>query len=212
MANHDGRWARGRATVAAWLGSPWLRSPRLWRGLLLAGLLGGAFAWAVVVLGIALAMAQQGTEQWWLVLVFGGFVLLMALAGAYLVVRRSARAGATESGEVAARAGTGTPPAQAAVAPEAPQDHAAAAPTPAAPAAPSAVGGSFEPLSERELEVVRLLATGRSNREIAAELYVATGTVKAHLNNIFRKLEARSRLEAVTRARDLGLLTGRDRK
>jgi ATP/maltotriose-dependent transcriptional regulator MalT len=60
--------------------------------------------------------------------------------------------------------------------------------------------------------VLRLVATGRSNREIATELYVATGTVKAHLNNIFRKLEARSRLEAVTRARDLRLLGERDPK
>ena len=60
--------------------------------------------------------------------------------------------------------------------------------------------------------MLQLLATGRSNREIASDLYVATGTVKAHLNNIFRKLEARSRLEAVTRARDLGLLAERDRK
>jgi ATP/maltotriose-dependent transcriptional regulator MalT len=64
----------------------------------------------------------------------------------------------------------------------------------------------FEPLSERELEVLRLLATGRSNREIATELYLATGTVKAHLNHIFRKLDARNRLEAVTRARTLRLI------
>jgi LuxR family transcriptional regulator, maltose regulon positive regulatory protein len=77
---------------------------------------------------------------------------------------------------------------------------------------PSATESPLEPLSQRELEVLQLLATGRSNREIATELYVATGTIKAHLNNIFRKLEARSRLEAVTRARDLGLLAGGDRE
>lgn len=62
-----------------------------------------------------------------------------------------------------------------------------------------------EPLSEREREVLRLLATGRSNREIAQDLFVAPGTVKAHINNIYRKLGARNRAEALAKARDLGL-------
>jgi ATP/maltotriose-dependent transcriptional regulator MalT len=88
----------------------------------------------------------------------------------------------------------------------------AAAPTAPLPAPPPATGEPLEPLSQRELEVLRLVATGRSNQEIATDLYVATGTVKAHLHNIFRKLEARSRLEAVTRARDLRLLGERDPK
>ncbi len=209
MANHDGRSARWGTIVAAWLRSPWLRSPQLWRGVLLAALLGGAFAWAVVVLGIALAMAQEGTEQWWLVLLFGGFVLTVALAGAYLVYRRGARSRATESAKAAGTAGTETRTAAAAAAPEVPEGRTAAE-TVRAPVARSEGGESFEPLSERELEVLRPLATGRSNSEIAAELYVATGTVKAHLNNIFRKLEARTRLEAVTRARELRLLAERD--
>jgi DNA-binding CsgD family transcriptional regulator len=212
MTNHDGRWARWRATVAAWRRSPWLPSPRLWRGLLLAGLLGGAFTWAVVVLGIALAMAQEGTEQWWLVLVFGGFVLTVALAGAYLVFGRGARSRATGLGRAVDRAATGTDTAEAISTPKVPEGRTAAEPTLPALPAPLTAGQSFEPLSERELEVLRLLATGRSNREIAAELYVATGTVKAHLNNIFRKLAARSRLEAVTRARELRLLGERDPK
>ncbi len=62
-----------------------------------------------------------------------------------------------------------------------------------------------EPLSDREREVLKLLATGRSNREIAQDLFVAPGTVKAHINNIYRKLGARSRAEALARARDLDL-------
>lgn len=62
-----------------------------------------------------------------------------------------------------------------------------------------------EPLSEREREVLKLLATGRSNREIAQDLFVAPGTVKAHINNIYRKLGARNRAEALVRARDLDL-------
>ncbi|AVT41198.1 hypothetical protein C6W10_05105 [Plantactinospora sp. BB1] len=63
-----------------------------------------------------------------------------------------------------------------------------------------------EPLSQRELQVLAQLAAGRSNREIANALYVAPGTVKAHLNRIFRKLEAASRLQAVLHARQAGLL------
>lgn len=63
-----------------------------------------------------------------------------------------------------------------------------------------------EDLSERELEVLALLASGRTNSEIARDLYVAVGTVKSHVNNIYRKLGARNRAEAVARARDLKLL------
>ncbi|GAA1862942.1 response regulator [Asanoa iriomotensis] len=62
------------------------------------------------------------------------------------------------------------------------------------------------PLSERELEVVRLLAQGRSNREIAAALYLAEGTVKNHVTNVLGKLDARDRTQAALRARALGLL------
>lgn len=63
-----------------------------------------------------------------------------------------------------------------------------------------------EDLSERELEVLTLLASGRTNSEIAGDLFVAVGTVKSHVNNIYTKLEVRNRAEAVTRARGLGLL------
>ena len=61
-------------------------------------------------------------------------------------------------------------------------------------------------MSERELEVLALLASGRTNAEIAKELFVALGTVKSHINNIYRKLEATNRAEAVTRARNINLL------
>ena len=64
----------------------------------------------------------------------------------------------------------------------------------------------LEPLGQRELEVLGLVASGRSNREIARDLFVAEGTVKAHTANIYRKLEARNRAEAVSRARILQLL------
>jgi len=63
-----------------------------------------------------------------------------------------------------------------------------------------------EPLSERELEVLRLLAAGLSNREIAAELFLAIGTVKKYTSNIYGKLNVHKRTQAVARARELGLL------
>ncbi|MGC7097681.1 response regulator [Amycolatopsis lurida] len=62
------------------------------------------------------------------------------------------------------------------------------------------------PLSDRELEVLRLLADGHSNREIAASLFLAEGTVKNHVTNVLAKLGARDRTQAALRARALGLL------
>jgi DNA-binding CsgD family transcriptional regulator len=64
-----------------------------------------------------------------------------------------------------------------------------------------------EPLSERELEVLSLLASGRTNAEIARDLFVAVGTVKSHTGNIYRKVDARNRAEAVSRAREMNLLS-----
>jgi LuxR family maltose regulon positive regulatory protein len=63
-----------------------------------------------------------------------------------------------------------------------------------------------EPLSERELQVLRLLATDLSAPEIAEELIVAVSTVRSHIKHIYGKLDAHSRYEAVERARTLGLL------
>jgi ATP/maltotriose-dependent transcriptional regulator MalT len=63
-----------------------------------------------------------------------------------------------------------------------------------------------EELSGRELAVLRLLPTQLSQREIGSELYISLNTVKTHTKNILRKLDARSRTEAVERARELGLL------
>jgi len=64
----------------------------------------------------------------------------------------------------------------------------------------------IEPLSQRELEVLRLIADGLSNREIAARLFLAEITVKGHNQRIFGKLQVQRRTEAVARARALGLL------
>jgi DNA-binding NarL/FixJ family response regulator len=69
-----------------------------------------------------------------------------------------------------------------------------------------AVGSVIEPLSERELEILRLIAQGASNREIAGALFLAEGTVKNHVTNILGKLGARDRTQAALKARDLGLM------
>ena len=62
------------------------------------------------------------------------------------------------------------------------------------------------PLSDRELEVLRLLAEGSSNREIAEVLFLAEGTVKNHVTNVLAKLGARDRTQAALRARALQLI------
>lgn len=63
----------------------------------------------------------------------------------------------------------------------------------------------IEPLSERELEVLRLLIAGASNREIARRLYLALGTVKTHIHHIYGKLGVESRVQAIVRCRELGI-------
>jgi DNA-binding NarL/FixJ family response regulator len=69
------------------------------------------------------------------------------------------------------------------------------------PDAPSAI-----PLSEREREVLDLIASGSTNREIAARLFLSPHTVKEHTSAVYRKLGVRNRAEAVKRAQHLGLL------
>jgi LuxR family maltose regulon positive regulatory protein len=68
------------------------------------------------------------------------------------------------------------------------------------------ISGLIEPLSGRELEVLRLLAVGQSNREIAASLVISVGTVKSHVNHILGKLAAHSRTQAIAHARTLELV------
>jgi LuxR family maltose regulon positive regulatory protein len=65
---------------------------------------------------------------------------------------------------------------------------------------------SGEHISERELEVLRLMARGASNHEIAEQLVITVGTVKSHINHILVKLDAHNRTEAVARARGLGMI------
>ncbi|CAM2009526.1 response regulator [Acanthopleuribacter pedis] len=79
--------------------------------------------------------------------------------------------------------------------------------TPAATATPDpAPAQPAVDLSKREMEILQQLAKGSGNKEIGAALFIAQGTVKNHITNLFAKLEVNSRLAAVTKARELGLL------
>ena len=71
----------------------------------------------------------------------------------------------------------------------------------------TAVEALVEPLSDRELQVLELIAAGRSNQQIADELVVVLATAKKHVSHILVKLSAANRTQAVARARALGLLT-----
>src|SRR5262249_39932902 len=85
----------------------------------------------------------------------------------------------------------------------------ACGPADAAPPRSRAAGGVpglAEPLTDRELEVLRLLAAGRSNQRIAHDLVVVLDTVKKHVTHILGKLGAANRTEAAARARQLGLI------
>jgi len=70
---------------------------------------------------------------------------------------------------------------------------------------PDAVNGTD--LSKRELEVLKEIAMGHSNKEIGKKLFVSENTVKSHINNIYMKLEVNRRTQAVSRARELRILT-----
>ncbi|MFC1465789.1 MAG: response regulator [Candidatus Brachytrichaceae bacterium NZ_4S206] len=75
-----------------------------------------------------------------------------------------------------------------------------------APAARDANEGLAEPLSEREIEVLKLIAAGLSNREIAQRLFLAEGTVKNYVTNVLGKIGAHDRTQAALRGRELGLI------
>jgi LuxR family transcriptional regulator, maltose regulon positive regulatory protein len=77
---------------------------------------------------------------------------------------------------------------------------------PPAARAPAAPPGLAEPLTDRETDVLRLIAAGRSNQRIAHGLVVTLDTLKKHVSHVLGKLGAANRTEAVTRARQLGLI------
>jgi len=64
----------------------------------------------------------------------------------------------------------------------------------------------LDPLTNRELEVLTLLAQGLSNKEIASKVFLSSETIKKHIYNIYQKLDVHSRISAIERARELGIL------
>jgi ATP/maltotriose-dependent transcriptional regulator MalT len=78
--------------------------------------------------------------------------------------------------------------------------------SPDAPGFTTQIDGFPVSLSAREMQVLSLIAEGRSNQEIGEELYLALNTVKRHVYNIFAKLEVKKRAHAVIQARRLGLI------
>ena len=74
------------------------------------------------------------------------------------------------------------------------------------PASPKNIEKMSDPLSEREQEILKILAQGHTNREIAEQLYLAEGTVKNYVTSILQKIGVRDRTQAVLRAKELGIL------
>ncbi|WP_234361622.1 response regulator transcription factor [Plantactinospora sp. BB1] len=199
------RWGRAGERIV-----DWLRVPSVRRAVLVTAVLTGCFVWVMVVVGFSFALVERGARHWWLMLPFGLLVPLVALA-AVRAVPTVARSSSRPHGAVRPSAAPsvrhdGSAPAGETSVPPAGGDAAEAPATGPVPPDGSSRRLPVEPLSQRELQVLAQLAAGRSNREIANALYVAPGTVKAHLNRIFRKLEAASRLQAVLHARQAGLL------
>ncbi|MGD8398902.1 MAG: response regulator transcription factor, partial [Anaerolineae bacterium] len=77
---------------------------------------------------------------------------------------------------------------------------------PGEPAGRGAASSLIEPLSKRELEVLRLIAAGLTNRQIADEMVIAVSTVKSHTHSIYGKLGVKNRTQAIAQARALDLL------
>jgi DNA-binding CsgD family transcriptional regulator len=154
--------------------------------LLGCGSVGALLVWGLAILAVTAGIAGE-TKLWPLVPFFGA-----ALPALLVVLRYRDSRGAL--GEQSPR----HLPASGELASDPPEGGAEEPRTRPAP--------MTDPLSEREREVLGLLASGKTNREVAAELYVSPGTVKAHVAAIYRKLGAHTRAEMLNKARAFGLL------
>lgn len=152
----------------------------------------------IAVLGVVSMLLAPLTALWWIVPLLGAAVPVLLA-----VIQARERQGVTAANAPAAAQVTKPPYED----DHAPLEH-AEIPEPGT-GAPASATRLFAPdlgLSERELEVLAQLATGQKNAEVAKALYISVGTVKSHSANIYRKLEAKNRTEAVARARELGVL------
>jgi LuxR family maltose regulon positive regulatory protein len=171
--------------------------------LLPAAEAGGRLGNASEILALhALAYEMQGDRS----LALASLARALALAEAEGAIRLFVDQGPPMARLLAQAAARGIAPDTtarllAAFAADAPQPAGGAHPRASAPAQPL-----IEPLSERELEVLRLIAEGLSNQAIGAQLFLALDTVKGHNRHIFDKLQVQRRTEAVARARELGLI------
>jgi ATP/maltotriose-dependent transcriptional regulator MalT len=157
----------------------------------------------VAVLGVISMLLAPLTALWWIVPVLGAAVPVVLA----IIQGREQRDVADEDAPDIARVRAAQVPARI----NRPGLDESPAPEngvlPGVVASPDAAqAGTESTLSERELEVLALLAKGKTNAEAAEALYISVGTVKSHSANIYRKLEAKNRTEAVARARALGLL------
>lgn len=158
----------------------------------------------VAVLGVISMLLAPLTSLWWIVPLVGAAIPL-----AMVVIQ-----GREHQGVIADDVSVATPGVETRV----PGDGAPPGPdwsrTLEATASPAAGASTGAPqlaelesdLSEREMEVLTLLASGKTNAEVADALFISVGTVKSHSANIYRKLEAKNRTEAVARARERGLM------
>ena len=158
----------------------------------------------IAALGVISVFLAPVTALWWIVPVLG---VAAPLALAAIQRQDPVDAPDRSASVVTAEADPGHPgkdalpdPDQIALLETAGLSHACASPIAAQP--PEAE----HTLSDRELEVLAQLAAGKTNAEVAEALFISVGTVKSHSANIYRKLEAKNRTEAVARARERGLL------
>jgi DNA-binding CsgD family transcriptional regulator len=155
----------------------------------------------MLVLGFVCVLLVPLTDLWWIVPLAG-----LAAPVALAILGRTQPAPHRRND---AEALAPTPPGITASDPDAPAITGPAVDTPAATARTmrsTTTAPLDDPLSEREREVLAVLASGRTTAEAARDLFVSVGTVKSHTANIYRKLGARNRAEAISRARELGLL------
>jgi DNA-binding CsgD family transcriptional regulator len=156
----------------------------------------------MLVLGFVCVLLVPLTDLWWIVPLAG-----LAAPVALAVLGRAQPAPHRRND---AETPAPTPPVVTATAPDAPGGTTPAVDIPAATARTTTRNTTAapldDPLSEREREVLAVLASGRTTSEAARDLFVSVGTIKSHAANIYRKLGARNRAEAIARARELGLL------